>query len=611
MIASFVAYVQLFNSFCAAKMESTWNQSINNIYVYEYKKNKRSKNNICKMNPDFKIIAKKIGQSVGLTATPYEYFIDFFEGILTDTTNGNINICVYKAIKLKFNSIFQNITDNNQKEIGNYIFLESNLFNDILEITLKLIKKATKLLQSYDLFLNNNNNNNKSTMVTRKKTNMQDSIDFIESHKTKINECVEYIKQLSDTLLNRFDSVFTCFNDLIRNNGNSQLLNLAFLKRETKIIKDELIKIYDMNGSLYSDLLNHENVEEISSSIPNLNLSEINNIDIDDLLLIDNIQFEEMFYDNIETSNDIEKMFNRFIEFERIEFTKEFNIEISFDWDIAHKIIINYLDADDNSIEYHFQKVMDLIERISDTKKYIFLYIVNNISLYHYRDHKFIKKVELIIKKIHATHKIAVDDKIILQIFSENKRCLWYLIQEKLISKDEKFEEEIINNEKFTNLNYNKYFFPSKIQGETQEKIQENIETGENENYICQLIRDDSIEEFSNFFKSTNCSVNDCIPPSIYETNLLLLEYENVSLIDYAAFFGSLKIFNFLEKNKSCIGDLTHIFAIHSNNVELIKFFDDKIMENAKQCLLYACKFQSYKIIKYIGTLIEKQLKIF
>lgn len=37
MIASYVIYVHLFNTFCCVRMEPTWNKKIRNLYVYNFK----------------------------------------------------------------------------------------------------------------------------------------------------------------------------------------------------------------------------------------------------------------------------------------------------------------------------------------------------------------------------------------------------------------------------------------------------------------------------------------------------------------------------------------------------------------------------------------------
>lgn len=86
---------------------------------------------------------------------------------------------------------------------------------------------------------------------------------------------------------------------------------------------------------------------------------------------------------------------------------------------------------------------------------------------------------------------------------------------------------------------------------------------GENDSPICQLIQKDLIKEFIVYVNKNNTPLNSLIEPSIYETNSFLnskqfcvtcdfnlYEYlvkrnDNLSLINYAAFFGSIQIFNY------------------------------------------------------------------
>lgn len=59
---------------------------------------------------------------------------------------------------------------------------------------------------------------------------------------------------------------------------------------------------------------------------------------------------------------------------------------------------------------------------------------------------------------------------------------------------------------------------------------------------------------------------SSCIKKSIYETNYLLSIQQNVSLIEYAAFFGSVQIFKYLVLNK---------VKIHGQNAEIIHLIEE------------------------------------
>ena len=63
---------------------------------------------------------------------------------------------------------------------------------------------------------------------------------------------------------------------------------------------------------------------------------------------------------------------------------------------------------------------------------------------------------------------------------------------------------------------------------------------------FCSLIQKDLIEEFTIYMNKNGYSINSTINLSIYETNNLLLKQFGITLIEYAAFFGSIQIFDYL-----------------------------------------------------------------
>ena len=107
---------------------------------------------------------------------------------------------------------------------------------------------------------------------------------------------------------------------------------------------------------------------------------------------------------------------------------------------------------------------------------------------------------------------------------------------------------------------------------------------GENDSFICKLIREDSVEDFIAYVNKNCISPNANINPSIYETNPFLLFHLSkplgrVTLIEYAAFFGSIQIFKYLKDAKAELIPYLHIFGIHSNNAELINYLDEHFIE--------------------------------
>ena len=80
--------------------------------------------------------------------------------------------------------------------------------------------------------------------------------------------------------------------------------------------------------------------------------------------------------------------------------------------------------------------------------------------------------------------------------------------------------------------------------------FEEKRQKGENDSYLCELIRTDSIEDFISYVNQKNISLSSKIKSSIFETNSFLVEKEP-SLIEYTAFFGSIQIFQYLLNKKT------------------------------------------------------------
>ena len=94
------------------------------------------------------------------------------------------------------------------------------------------------------------------------------------------------------------------------------------------------------------------------------------------------------------------------------------------------------------------------------------------------------------------------------------------------------------------------------------------------------------------------------INPSIFETNSFLLKNQEVSLIEYAAFFGSVQIFQYLKINNVKLNSSLIIYGIHSKNAELIHLIEEsntflKTEENYKNCLNESIKCHHNNISNY------------
>ena len=179
-----------------------------------------------------------------------------------------------------------------------------------------------------------------------------------------------------------------------------------------------------------------------------------------------------------------------------------------------------------------------------------------------------------------------------------NKNVLYLLFEKKIVRPDSSF------NTFFRKIQYKMpdlyYFLYPSIKSYLSESVQmkaerdisvyfnEEIETfekkcqiGENDSYICSLIRKDSIDEFIIYVNQKCISLNSKINFSFFETNSYLIN-KSTTLIEYAAFFGSIQIFQYLRLNNVQLTPSLWGYAIHSNNGEIIHILESNEIKPIK-----------------------------
>ncbi|KAK8836792.1 hypothetical protein M9Y10_037314 [Tritrichomonas musculus] len=234
-----------------------------------------------------------------------------------------------------------------------------------------------------------------------------------------------------------------------------------------------------------------------------------------------------------------------------------------------------------------------------------FLHLLSKITD-HYHTKDFYSKIDQILLYIKKDIPKFFTNYEIFQIFKSNKRILLFLIEEQLLIINKSIAK-IISNDQFRLSNYHLYFWPEIKSFLPQEETFElpqyfyiNRKNGENEDYICQLIQKDLVEDFIAYTTKTNISLlNTKIKPSIYETNNFLLQ-NKPTLIEYSAFYGSIQIFRYLFMNNVELKPILWLYSIHSNNADIIHFLEEKKVKYMNECLLESIKCHHINITNFL-----------
>ena len=276
-----------------------------------------------------------------------------------------------------------------------------------------------------------------------------------------------------------------------------------------------------------------------------------------------------------------------------------------------YNIILEFLNESEEINQRSFTKF------IRDMRKYQFdgdreemtqfLLIIKSISDHHHRDKNFIQKVKEILQHYQAQIKQTLSNEEIFYIFENNyivykiesngnRYChFFYPELEQLKGEEMKFiKEDILKHD------------PTAFEG-FENKRQE----GENESYICSLIRKDSVVEFISYINRNKISFSSVIKPSIFETNSFLIDNKDTTLIEYSAFFGSIQIFRFLLMNNVELTPSLWLYSIHlleSNQIDPTEFVNSNKDNGYLSCLIESIKCHHNDFSEYIkNNLIQEQ----
>ena len=283
------------------------------------------------------------------------------------------------------------------------------------------------------------------------------------------------------------------------------------------------------------------------------------------------------------------------------------------------KAFLSYIEDQSSESENNFQDLLRYLDllKIKENKNELkgILHLISKIAKYHQRTKSFFGKIEKILQIFESEIKENFSNLEIFNIFKSNKRVLLFLFECQIIIP-EKSICNIITNEKFKMMNYPEYFFKEFekfYDKELKEKIisknsdinnfeifEQKRKKGENDDLLCQIIQNDSLDEFISYFNDKKLIVYIKISHSIFETNYFLIKKKSLYIIEYCTFFGSIKIFKYLILNKFDLPSKLWVFAIHSNNSELIHLLEENRILPNKESYIESIKCHHLDITYYL-----------
>ena len=269
---------------------------------------------------------------------------------------------------------------------------------------------------------------------------------------------------------------------------------------------------------------------------------------------------------------------------------------------------LDFIDSEDDIDEKYLQLINYIKENDIENNFYEFqnfIYLIFNISNNYHRKTDFFQKIERILLQFKESLKQTFSHYKDSKILQLNRRIIVFLCKESIITLDDALYNELSKKQK---VDFEDYF--NEFEPPNQEKLQENKSfkerrnTGENDDYLAQLIRIDSIDEFIPYVTRLNISLDSQIKESIFETNQFLIENKNTTLIEYAAFFGSIQIFQYLRLNDVELTPSLWLYAIHGRNPELIHLLEENNVKpedkSFRECLIFSIKCHHNELSNYI-----------
>lgn len=545
----------------------------------------------------------------------------------------------------------------------------SNIFNSDDDISNKQIDQKL----NNNIFINSNenskiitieNNNNDITIIDNANNNIEKrSVKNITAQKNESNKNnnVYNLSAQNDEISSIYNGDDNNAKNISAQYDNCSISN-EYSTNESQNLNNNYMIIRDNENNDENNI--STNIKADNNSFCNNKISESNNNSNNNNILNKNINN----FTQEDEKNELNKN-EESIKKDDSLLNNDLNISIEeyiSIMELYYRLFIDFIEkVDSDSVDY--QKVAKSILSIRYHENLAVLKEVINIILSiadnHHRSTNFNTKInQLILLFIKDIQKHFTNNEI-FDIFQHNLNIILFLLEEKLLYFNKEISKIIIDKKSKNFLFFfypeMKEFLPDKDRKKIELKIKKHCgdintllikrKIGENHNHLCELIRNDLIDEFipyynswlesrpkaeysfefankvrdsnpdisslqklreskPNFQKSRMFSKgfgtifasdnNAYIERSKFETNPMLIHNDCV-FIQYAAFFGSTKIFEYLFKMDNYSEfSFFWILAIHSDNPAMIDLLRKyKIKIDLDKCLKESIKCHHLSLV--------------
>ncbi|KAK8837461.1 hypothetical protein M9Y10_036458 [Tritrichomonas musculus] len=131
------------------------------------------------------------------------------------------------------------------------------------------------------------------------------------------------------------------------------------------------------------------------------------------------------------------------------------------------------------------------------------------------------------------------------------------------------------NFERFDQNDDNFYLFVNKFLPDKIDLYKQMLDNLEPDDELTKSLRYDDVDRLQLLINQNGIDITTAVVPY----NIFDDFDENINIINYAAFYGSLKCFKYLLLNDGLVDESTLYFAVYGGNVEIIKIVDQRIPE--------------------------------